>query len=158
MDAVSLRADSQHGFTLIELIMVMLLVGILAFAALPRFAGIQVFKTRGFFDQTLAMLRYAQKAAIAQRRDVYVNIDAAAGKICVTYAADAACAGSTLNDPAGQARFVHSAPDGTVFAASTSFSFTALGRPNPNGAHLIGVVADGATSTITVERETGYVH
>ena len=157
---MSIRPNALAGFTLIELIMVMLLVGILAFAGLPRFIGIQVFNARGFYDRTIETLRYAQKAAIAQHRDVYVNIDAGAGKICLSYVADAACSGgaSTLYNPGDQNRFVQSAPAGAAFAASASFSFSALGRPNPNGVQVIGVVADGATKNITVERETGYVH
>lgn len=146
------------GFTLIELVMVMILVGILAFTALPRFANKGTFDARGFFDQSIQMLRYAQKVAIAQRRDVFVNITAST--ICLTYVADASCS-SVVNvvlNPADQQSFSKTAPNGVSFAAAVSFSFNALGRPNPNAAYLINVNGDGMTRTITVERETGYVH
>ena len=52
--------DDQRGFTLIELIMVMVVVGILAVFVAPRFFDANVFKSRGFADQVQATLRYAQ--------------------------------------------------------------------------------------------------
>src|ERR1019366_1189870 len=64
--------DNQRGFTLIELIMVMVIVGILAVVVAPRFFDTNVFKSRGFADQVQASLRYAQKEAIAQRSNVCV--------------------------------------------------------------------------------------
>ncbi len=70
--------DIQHGFTLIELIMVMVIVGILAVFVAPRFFDANVFKSRGFADQVQATLRYAQKEAIAQHRNVCVAMTASA--------------------------------------------------------------------------------
>ncbi len=67
---------SQRGFTLIELIMVMVVVGILSVFVAPRFFDANVFKSRGFADQVQAALRYAQKEAIAQHRNVCVAITA----------------------------------------------------------------------------------
>ncbi|MBI3284302.1 MAG: prepilin-type N-terminal cleavage/methylation domain-containing protein [Burkholderiales bacterium] len=146
-----------QGFTLIELIMVMVLVGILAVAVIPRFADRKTFDARGFYEQSIEMLRYAQKTAIAQRREVFVNITAST--ICLTYAADAACSGgNNVLNPADQQSFVKTAPAGVSFSAALSFSFTALGRPTPNNAYLVNISGDGVTRSITVERETGYVH
>jgi len=58
----------QRGFMLIELIMVMVMLGVLAVFAAPRIFNSDDFYARGFHDETLGLLRYAQKAAIAQRR------------------------------------------------------------------------------------------
>src|SRR5665647_2470350 len=55
---------SQRGFTLIELIMVMVMLGVLAVFAAPRIFNSGDFYARGFHDETLGLLRYAQKAAI----------------------------------------------------------------------------------------------
>lgn len=64
------------GFTLLELIVIIGIIGILAVVALPRLQQDEGFKQRAFHDQTLAALRYAQKAAIAQRRTVCVTAGA----------------------------------------------------------------------------------
>ena len=156
-----------RGFTLMELIVVMLLTAILAAFALPRFFGAGAFANRGFSDQALAALRYAQKDAVAMRRNVCVNINAAAGAVALSYAAAAgagqACNGGAVLDPASGAAFAIQAPGGVGFAASAAITFDSLGRPvDVNGvplaaATLIQVTGD-APQTLTVEPETGYAH
>lgn len=153
-------SNRQSGFTLIELVMVMILVAILAFSAIPRFAQRNTFDTRGFFDQSIAMLRYAQKTAIAQGRNVFVNINPTV--ICLTYVADASCSASSAADqvlnPATNTWFTKSAPSGASLGVAQSFSFTALGRPNPNNSVSLAMSGAGISQTIVVERDTGYVH
>ncbi|BCB25398.1 hypothetical protein SKTS_02840 [Sulfurimicrobium lacus] len=148
-----------EGFTLIELVVILIIVGVLAMAALPRFFDRQSFDARGFYDQALSMARYGQKVAIAQHTDVFFNADAASNTICLTYVADAGCTnlGGVAN-PADGKKFSKTAPTGVTLSASTSFSFSALGKPNPDAAVSFGIVGDGMTRTVTVERETGYVH
>lgn len=151
------------GFTLIELIMVMVIIGVLAIAAIPRFADRQTFEARGFHDQTLAMLRFAQKTAVAQRADVFVNVNGATSTLCLTYIADINCTNSTplqiVLNPADQQKFSKTAATGITIAASASpFSFSALGKPDTDEAVAVSITGDGVTRSITVERETGYVH
>ena len=149
----------ENGFTLIELIVVVIITGVLAVAVIPRFVDKQTFEARGFYDQALAMLRYAQKVAIAQRTTVFVNADAVSNKLCLTYVADANCTNLTgVLNPADQTKFSKTAPSGITFSASVAFSFSPLGKPNPDAAVSLNIVGDGMTRTITVERETGYVH
>lgn len=149
----------QSGFTLVELIVVMMIVGILAVAAIPRFFQRQTFEARGYYDQALTMMRYAQKVAIAQRINVFVNADATSNTICLTYVADVGCTNLTgVINPADNTRFSKTAPTGVTLSSSVSFSFSALGKPNPDAAVSLGIVGDGTTRIITVEKETGYVH
>ncbi|MFZ6750726.1 pilus assembly FimT family protein [Undibacterium sp. Ren11W] len=145
------------GFTLIELVMVMVLIGILAIAVLPRFFDRKTFDARGYFDQSISMVRYAQKLAIAQRRDVFVNVTG--NSICLTYVGDTTCSTSVANQvvsPDDRTWFLKPAPSGMSFAGSSSFSFNALGKPSSG--QSISFTGDGVTTTITVESETGYVH
>lgn len=137
------------GFTLIELIMVIVIVGILAIAVMPRFANQSVFESRGFHDETLALLRYAQKTAIAQRRTVCVGLQDTGVKLSID--TDGTCSASTSislslpNTPRG----------GKGLLPLTLFQFTPLGSTNQNA--NINITIAGSTG-ITVEATTGYVH
>jgi MSHA pilin protein MshC len=153
------------GFTLVELVMVMIIGGVLAVAVIPRFFDRTTFESRGFYDETLAALRYAQKAAIAQRRTVCVSFAANSVTLTVvTTAGSNDCSGaSNLTSPTGAQPFTVQGKNGAAFTATpASFKFTAYGQPLdaanlalPAGGKVIGV--SGAPN-ITVERETGYVH
>ena len=139
----------QRGFTLVELITIMVIVGILSVAVLPRFFDANTFQSRGFNDQIISSLRYAQKVAIAQHRFVCVTI--AANTISLAQGATNAC-GTPLPNLSGAGNYSVAAPTGVTVGAAT-FNFNALGRPS--AAQSITVSGNAA---ITVEAETGYVH
>ena len=153
--------EHQRGFTLVELVMVMVIVGILGAVVAPRFFDNNVFQSRGFTDQVKASLRYAQKVAIAQHRNVCVAL--AAGSITLTIANAGGAAspcGSGLALPEGGNSVT--APSGVTLSPVTSIIFDALGKPfdtlgNPSVAQKI-ITISGATKPIIVEAETGYVH
>lgn len=142
----------QRGFTLVELVMVIVIVGILAAVAAPRFFDANVFQSRGFADQVQAALRYAQKVAVAQRR--FVCVAFTANSVTLTSGSTAAC-GTPLPAPTGEASYV--APSGITFTAvPASFNFNALGSPSFAAARTINIA--GASKGVTIEAETGYVH
>lgn len=155
-----------EGFTLVELVMTTVIVAIVAAVAAPRFFDNSVFQSRGFADQVQASLRYAQKVAIAQRRNVCVAFDRVTvpNKITLTIdsdtPADGACnapPAGNLQSPAGDASYVLNAPPGVAFGAAPApvdFSFNALGTASAAQTINIAGVANG----ITIEAETGYVH
>ncbi len=160
--------DDQRGFTLIELIMVMVIVGILAVFAAPRFFDVNVFKSRGFADQVQATLRYAQKEAIAQHRNVCVTITSSTISLTIANASGAASAcgpnlalptgGNSISAPPGSGITLALAP-----AAPATFNFDALGKPydalgtTPSTVQK-SIAVSGATNNIFMEAETGYVH
>ena len=74
----NVASSRQSGFTLIELITVMILIGILSVAALPRFFD-NTFSERGFHDGVKATLQHARRTAVASRRYVCATVTAGTG-------------------------------------------------------------------------------
>lgn len=143
---------SMSGFTLIELIMVVVILGVLAAFAAPRIFNTDAFNAKGFHDETLALLRFGQKSAVAQRRTVCVTINGT-GVTMTMFAANPAvgtCAAASALTPPFTPR------GGTGLSGTPStFQFTPLGATDQTAAVAISV----ANSTpITVEATTGYVH
>ncbi|MEB0134700.1 prepilin-type N-terminal cleavage/methylation domain-containing protein [Actimicrobium sp. CCC2.4] len=155
MVAGLMNTGHSRGFTLLELILVLVITGILSAVVGPRLMDNTSLSARGFADQVLASLRYAQKTAIAQHRTVCV--DYAIDRIILTQTTLAVCPGDALASPDGKSDYAVVAPSGIEFSVLPgALRFDALGRPAPNIGHSIQVsgVADG----ITVEAETGYAH
>ena len=144
----------RTGFTLIELIMVMVIVSILAIAVMPRFTDQSVFESRGFHDETLAFLRYAQKTAIAQRRTVCVTFTTTNATLNIASTPATASCDTNLIGPKGDVPGTITAKSGTSYVSASNFSFNGLGQPSI--AQTIQVV--GAAGHIVIEADTGYVH
>lgn len=158
----------QRGFTLVELVVVLILVGVLAVVAIPRFRGVASFNTMGFTDRVMESLRYAQKQAIAKRRNVCAAFTATTVTFTFASAAGSAAACNTnLTGPAGQSPFAI-APENksvvTFAAVPAGLTFDALGRPIvtatgvPLAAVLVITVSGDIARAFSVEPETGYVH
>lgn len=131
--------NRQRGFTLVELITVMVIVGILAVSVLPRFFTVSDFEDRGSADQVKSILRFAQKTAIAQHRNISVVVSgSAATPNCTTTLAGASL---TCQVKSG------------ITAGAGTYTFNALGQ-RTSGAGSITV----GGANITIEAETGYVH
>lgn len=160
------RAASVRGFTLIELIMVVVILGVLAVFAAPRMLRPGDFAVQGFHDETLAYLRFAQKTAVAQRRTVCVTFTAASLSVTIASAAATfSCAtAGTLTGPNGETPVTLTNTHGIVYGATpTNFYFDGLGQPITIGGAGAAQATQtfqvsGAARTITVETATGYVH
>ena len=147
----------QLGFTLIELIMVIVILGVLAVFAAPRIFDNSDFAGRGLHDETMALLRYGQKSAIAQRRTVCVAVNGTGITMTMFVAnpAPATCTAATAAQaPPLTPPFAPKGGTGLAGPASP-FQFTPLGSTDQAAAVIITV----ANSTpITVEPGTGYIH
>lgn len=132
----------QCGFTLTELIAIIVILGIISAVAVPRFFDVTVFQSRGAADQVRAALRYGQKVAIAQHRNVNVTISSGANSDC----------GAIL--VAGNVNCVIS--DSVTVPAKT-VTFDMGGRPVPNAPDSIVVGTGSNSTTIFIAAETGHV-
>ena len=167
----SIRLANENGFTMIELIVVMIIVGIMAVTVIPRMSLLGGFSARGYADQIEAYLRFAQKSALAQRRIVLLDIPtdiSMAPTLCVapTYSASPSCpsncTGMTPMALPGQFK----APTGTSWPVGWTgglVCFDAMGKPVPSSPTInLYVYEQGVTGTpartVTIESETGYVH
>jgi len=145
------------GFTLVELVIVILLMGILSFVAAARLGDRQDVDAHGFAEQLASTLRFSQKSAVAQRRPIYVNIDAAAGHLAVCLDSAPACA-QPLLAAAGGVLDLHM-PGGVAMTASgPQLAFDGLGRPSNTTTFTLDIASgSGAHFVVTVEPESGYV-
>jgi MSHA pilin protein MshC len=148
-------ATRSRGFTMVEMVVVLVIVGLMAALLVPRFIGRDSFESRGFFDEAQAVVRYAQKTAIAWRRPVFVCITATT----VSAGTVSGC-GTLLAHPVTGNPLTTTAPSGVTLTPA-SFSFSGGGRPNPNAQTTIAftsAIAGDPARQIVVEAETGYVH
>ncbi len=158
---IARKHKGDNGFTLVELIMTMVIIGVIAVIAAPRFFDNDVFQERGFADQVKASLRFAQKLAIAKHRFVCIGISGNtvtlyldATPISATYTTatcPAAGAPSNMTQLTGEP---YSLTHAGINIIGASFNFDALGRPSFVGRQSITV----GSSNIDIESETGYVH
>lgn len=143
------------GFTLVELIAILLLAGILASVAGPRFFNATTFSSRGYADEAAGFLRYAQKLAMARRSDITVQIDADGLALCTT-ATNPCTDANPWPGPQGDTPYRADVPDGVSLATSAS-SFTFDPRGQPSSGVTLTLTGD-TVRTLTVEPETGYVY
>ena len=142
-----------RGFTLPELIAVLLILGVLSIVAVPRFWGSEYDEGR-LYDETTAALRFAQKSAVAMQRTVCVAFTATS--VTLSYDANYGTAACTVDlpGPGGAAAPYTVSAQGTASFAPlpTNFHFDRLGR-----ASLPQTITAGGRA-IVVEGESGYVH
>lgn len=156
---MSLHASLQKGFTIVELIAVITIMGLLAAIAGPKFIGGDVFEANGVHGAVASALRYAQKTAIAQRTVVYVRINTANRTLCLGYNNNCSI---PVIDPATRAPYQKTfSSDVRLTATRRLIGFDGLGRPVPNTTvtYTIQNAIDNRqpNKVIQVEAETGYV-
>jgi MSHA pilin protein MshC len=149
---------ASRGFTLIELVMVIVIAGILATVAGPRFFTPSVFTQRAYADDVAGALRLAQKAAVAS--DCPARVSLSAGSYVVQ---QQAASGNTCNtsDTTWSTPVVGTdgvaaagtAPAGTTASPTGAYVFNGSGAlsSSPGSTLTVGV------NTITIDALTGYI-
>lgn len=143
------------GFTLVELVGIIAILGILLAVAAPRFFNPDTFAARGYEDGARAFLRYAQKLAVARHGEVHVHVGGGGLTLCA--GPTPPCSGAQrLPGPDGQVPFELRLPARVSQSPTQAvLGFDARGRPS---AALTLTISGEVVRVVRVEAETGYVH
>jgi len=145
--------NKQRGFTLVELVMVIMIMGILAAVVGPRFFDRKVFDERLFFEETVSAVRYAQKLALASGCRIQVSLDAGGYHLRRAASCTSGAYSADVQGPDGQLPFANTEVPAGVSVLATNFpvTFDSLGRPSSAASATIGAF------TFSVTAETGLV-
>ena len=148
----------QGGFSLVELVLVIVILTIIGAMAGPRFFDNTAFDERAYRDQLASAIRYAQKVAVATGCPVRVQIAAGGYTVAQQQAVAGHCDPAdasfplTVALPSGDP-VAGNAPAGVAAAPLLTFTYDALGRTS--------LVADQSVAvggqTLTISAASGLV-
>lgn len=156
------RGPGEGGFTLPELIAVIMLISILSAVALPKLQGALSFRDDGWREQIVAALHSAHKNAIARRRLVCASIGSSSVTLTMASANPATTCntalagidgGSATADAAGAAATASVSPAGVLY-------FQPSGRVSTDGAGtavVVRTISLPGQASIVLVGETGHV-
>ncbi|MDB4470799.1 GspH/FimT family pseudopilin [Deltaproteobacteria bacterium] len=141
---------SNSGFSMVELVVVILVLGILAAVVMPRFVDLDTFRARAAYDEVAGAIRYAQKLAVASGCEVQVAITA--NRYALQQHATN-CTTGAFTDISGHPVTNNDFTDVTLSAAT--FRFDAMGRSSSGPTITIDSGAEHLSFSVVAE--TGYV-
>jgi len=144
-----------RGIALIDLVITTLLIGILAGAALPRFAdSLQKHRARAAAQRVVADLKLLRSQAIASSQSRRVDFDVANHRYTLVSVMSADRPGTTAST--NLADYPYKATLASIsVGGDASLVFDMHGRPDSAG--TIQLSAGGYSETVTVQADTGEV-
>ncbi len=150
--------EHNGGYTVVELVLVIVIIAILGAVAGPRFFDNAAFDERAYLDELVSSLRYAQKIAVAS--GCRVRADIAAGGYALRQQAPQAghCDPADASFPlpvqlsTGQT-MSGTAPAGVVTTPAITLIYDALGRTNLAANQTLSV----GPRTLSIQADSGLV-
>jgi MSHA pilin protein MshC len=146
------------GFSLIELIVVIVLLGILSVFAIGRLSSPDQFAARGFFDDTVNAMRFAQKLAVSTGCDVQVSITGAGYQLRRSSGCIADDFSNVVAHPANRSNPYENLLTGFTISPATSVVFNARGTTDSGNTIGYTVTGGGVVYTVTVFGQTGLIN
>jgi len=148
--------SNQQGFTVVELVVVILIMGIIAINVGSRFYSSNSFSDRKVADELIEAIRYAQHIAMSRVGGTGNTIRVITTSNSYTVDQFDGANSTPVPNPNKSGDYSVTIPDNSSLSATT-ISFNGLGQPTPNTNTDI-TVGSPTAFTITVEGETGYAH
>jgi MSHA pilin protein MshC len=144
---------SSTGFTLVELVLVVVLLSILSAVALPRFFDRNTFQDRAVHDDIVSTLRFAQKSAVATGCPTQFQFLPATNNYQVMRetACDSGVFTETVTNPATNAPLANNLNGAAFNTTANIITFFPLGNASTSATLAV------AGRTINVIDETGFV-
>ena len=146
------RLYNEHGFTLIESTLVVIVIGLLAIVAIPKLVPTDKHEVYITAHQITADMRYARGLAIANAENHKVKFYPD-GSVYTSYA---------IRDSEGatvKSMDIPEQVDCTIdeIVVDGEISFTSLGSASPGGDDIISLQVGSHTNTISVVAATGRI-
>lgn len=159
-----MTAQRTMGFTMIELILVMVLLGILSVSAISRF-NLTSFQSATAAGELIEAIRYAQTMSMTHtgqdidgdsKTDYYQIAITTTGYTISQRRSSDGVASQIANPLSNASSYTHNW-NNVALAPAMTILFDGLGAPNLGGAQTISVTIGSDVRMITVEQTTGFI-
>lgn len=148
----------EAGYSLVELVLVIVILATIGMLAGPRFFDNDAFDERGYYDELASALRYAQKIAVASGCRVAVDITANSYSLSQQAPQAGHCDPTDLSFPVAVRLstgdvMTSTAPASVITAPALTIVYDAQGRTNLAANQLVSV----GSKTLYIQADSGLV-
>ncbi len=151
--------EKEKGFTLIEMVMVMVVISIIAVTVMPKFSSLSIAKLRQEADILKTHLIFAQELAMTRGGGYGLCFDTANSLYSINKIdCQISSRIKSIEDRVSDFTVSYSSNITISPAGTTSVFFNTFGVPVPNNNYTIVLTSGGNSVTLKIEKNTGYVY